>query len=239
MNFITSVGYECDELRDKAELLAKQLDFTLDKDASSCLYLTSSKLTLKIPGFSLLSADFTALTWNKRRSEGKKQGLIRACKPAPGVRIFDATAGWGRDAAILASFGAQVVMLERNPLMASLLSDAIGHQDESDKHKLNVSLHAGDARSYLISLADTEYPDVVYIDPMHPQRSKSALVKKDMQVLQQMIGTDEDALDLLTTAISHVKQRVVVKWPQKTKPLLVPDSSIEGKTVRFDVYFKK
>jgi 16S rRNA (guanine1516-N2)-methyltransferase len=239
MSAITTVGYESEELREEADLLAKQLDFTLDKEAATCLYVTSNKLALKIPNFSLLSADFSASTWNKRRAEGKKQGLIRACKPAQGVKILDATAGWGRDSAILASFGAQVVMLERNSLMAALLSDAILHQTELDKQKLKVSLYAADARFYLNNLADMDFPDVIYIDPMHPQRTKSALVKKDMQALQQMIGTDEDALDLIKVAISHARQRVVVKWPQKIKPLVVPDSSIEGKTVRFDIYFNK
>ncbi|MBL7479090.1 class I SAM-dependent methyltransferase [Legionella bononiensis] len=239
MSAITTVGYESEELREEADLLAKQLDFTLDKEAATCLYVTSHKLALKIPNFSLLSADFSASTWNKRRSEGKKQGLIRACKPAQAVKILDATAGWGRDAAILASFGAQVVMLERNPIMAALLSDAISHQNDLDKQKLKVSLYAADARLYLNNLADNDFPDVIYIDPMHPQRNKSALVKKDMQVLQQMIGTDEDALDLMQVAISHAKQRVVVKWPQKVKALLEPDTSIEGKTVRFDVYINK
>ena len=239
MTAITTVGYESEEMREGADLLAKQLDFTLDKEAATCLYVTSNKLTLKMPNFSLLSADFSASTWNKRRAEGKKQGLIRACKPAQGVKILDATAGWGRDAAILASFGAEVVMLERNRIMAALLSDAILHQSDLDKQKLKVSLYAADARFYLENLAGSEYPDVIYIDPMHPQRNKTALVKKDMQVLQHMIGTDEDALDLIHVAISHAKQRVVVKWPQKIKPLLVPDSSIEGKTVRFDVYFNK
>lgn len=237
MNKISSVGYENDFLSDKAQELARQLDFVLDKEADSCLFFTVDKLTLKIPGFSLLWADFTALTWNKRKNEGKKQGIVRACKPARGVKILDATAGWGRDAAVLASFGAEVMMLERNLVMASLLSDALVHRDARDKEQLNLSLQVMDTRSYLKTLAQEEYPDVIYIDPMHPERNKSALVKKDLQILQQMIGPDEDAIELIRFAVSHAKQRVVVKWPQKKEPLLPADICIEGKTVRFDVYF--
>ncbi len=239
MSLINLVGYEREELRIQAEILAERLNYLLDKEASSCLFVTQERLALKIANFSLLYADFTSASWSKRKAEGKKQGLIRACKPAPGIKIIDATAGWGRDAAILASFGAEVLMLERHPVMAILLADALSHRDVIDMQKMQLSLKETDAYSYLNNLDQEEYPDIIYIDPMHPERHKSALVKKDMQVLQQMIGADEDALALIQVAITRVKQRVVVKWPQKTKSLLPAAFSIEGKTVRFDIYTPK
>jgi 16S rRNA (guanine1516-N2)-methyltransferase len=232
MIHIAAVGYEHEELRDKAQTLASQLNFVLDKNANTCLFFTESKLTLKVPGFSLLFPEFNASFWNKRKQEGKKQGLVRACKPIPGLKIIDATAGWGRDSAVLASFGATVLMLERDPIMAVLLADAL----KRNKEQRNLSFHSGDAHFFLNALKKQDYPDVIYIDPMHPERNKSALVKKDMQILQQMIGNDEDALSLIELARKRVKQRVVVKWPQKTKALLSPNSCIEGKTVRFDIY---
>lgn len=239
MTSIHSIGFETDELRDKALRIADTLHLALDKDADQCLFVTSEKLTLKMKGFSLLSADFCASTWHKRKSEGKKQGLVRACKPKPGLKIIDATAGWGRDAAILASFGAEVLMLERNPIMALLITDALSHQGELDKELMKLSIHEGNAQSFLNNLKPEDYPDVIYIDPMHPERNKSALVKKEMQVLQNMIGADEDALELLQCAVMRVKQKVVVKWPQKAKALLAADAAIEGKTVRFDIYFPR
>jgi 16S rRNA (guanine1516-N2)-methyltransferase len=196
------------------------------------LHQTPDKLTLKTSKFSLLFADFTKATWQKRKAEGKKQGLIRACKPKPGLKIIDATAGWGRDAALLGAFGAQVLMLERNPIMAALLREALHRKDDD----LDLSLIETDACSYLSSLRPEDYPDVVYIDPMHPERQKSALVKKELQVLQELIGPDLDARSLIECALAHVRGKVVVKWPQKQEPLLKPHSSIEGKTVRFDVY---
>ncbi|KTD73669.1 class I SAM-dependent methyltransferase [Legionella tucsonensis] len=234
---ISAVGYEHENLHDKAKAIAKQLNFVVDRNASLCLFVTEDKLSLKIPGFSPIFAEFSAAFWSKRKSEGKKQGLVRACKPSPGLKIIDATAGWGRDSSILASFGAEVLMIERHPVMASLLSDALIRRNESEQHPLHLMLHAGDAYSYLNSLTEQDYPDVIYIDPMHPERSKSALVKKEMQALQQIIGTDEDALGLIQLAISRAKQKVVVKWPQKIKPLLPGNVAVEGKTVRFDIYF--
>ncbi len=108
-----------------------------------------------------------------------------------------------------------------------------------DLHKqwLNLSLYEDNAISFLEHLKIEDYPDVIYIDPMHPQRSKSALVKKEMQALQQLVGVDNDALQLIKVARTRVKQRVVVKWPQKLDSLLPADASIMGKTIRFDLYF--
>ena len=238
MHYITAVGYECDSLESQARALAEQLHFTLDKEASACLFVSVQRLALKIPHFSLLFADFSSAAWNKRKGEGKKQGLVRACKPSKGLKIVDATAGWGRDAAVLASFGANVLMLERHSVMAALLEDALAHRTETDKQQMHLCLEKSDAFSYLNNLSEEDYPDIIYIDPMHPERSKSALVKKDMQVLQNMIGADEDALELIKLALLKVRSRVVVKWPQKTQPLLPATTCIDGKTVRFDIYLK-
>ena len=230
------MGYEEASLEKQATLLAERLDFQLDKEAETCLFLGIERLIVKTPHFSPLYADFSAAVWNKRCAEGKKQGLIKACKPKPGMHIIDATAGWGRDAAILAGFGAQVMMLERHPVMVVLLEDALNHQSEADRQRLKLSLQAQDALSVLSTLNEKDFPDVIYIDPMHPERNKSALVKKDMQMLQDLIGPDEDALALILLAQKCAKQRVVVKWPQKINPLLPPSYSIAGKTIRFDVY---
>lgn len=239
MTEITCVGYESDDLKLLALHLAKRLNLELKKDSYQCLFLTEDKLTLKIPSFNLLSVDFSEQAWKKRRGEGKRQGLFRACKPTAGLKIIDATAGWGRDSSVLAAFGAQVLMIERNPIMAALLEDALQRRTSEEKQQMNISLHQGNALTYLLDLKFEEYPDVIYIDPMHPLRTKSALVKKDMQVLQDIIGPDDDALELIKVAITRVKQRVVVKWPQKVKSLLNASSCIAGKTVRFDMYFKE
>ena len=192
------------------------------------------KLVLHGLGFSPLSVDFSRQTVQKRRDAGKKQGLVRACKPAPGVRILDVTAGWGRDAAILASFGAEVVMIERQPTMAALLADGLARSPSHDG--FNLSLLHMDAKDYLMALPEADYPDVIYIDPMHPTRQKSALVKKDMQALQALIGADDGVEELILMAIQRVKMRVVVKWPNRLAPLIPPQQILSGKTVQYDIY---
>lgn len=231
-----SIGYESEDLFEAAKALALKLGLPIDNQASQQLWLGHDKLALKIAPFLPLSANFSYEYWQKRHEAGKKQGLVRACKPRPGITILDATAGWGRDAAVLASFGANVLMCERNPIMAELLQDALRRQDVASKRALSLECMHQDAKSYLKSLQKEKYPDVIYIDPMHPSRQKAALVKKDLQVLQQMIAPDEDALGLIQLAKQRTKSRVVVKWPQQAQSLLKPTASIEGKTVRFDLY---
>ncbi|KTD20194.1 N6-adenine-specific methylase [Legionella lansingensis] len=231
-----AIGYENEEQRECAEQLAASLHLKVDNEAKARLLVMADKLALKIEHFTPLYADFSSTNWQKRRDAGKKQGLIRACKPKPGLQIIDVTAGWGRDAAVLASFGAEVIMLEREPIMAALLADALMRRDEYSKEKMNLKLYETDAFDYLVNLSATDYPDIIYIDPMHPERQKTALVKKDMQALQRLIKRDDKIFELLQLARTKVKKQVVVKWPQSLAPLLNPTSAIGGKTVRFDVY---
>lgn len=233
MDMPAAIGFDSDDLYERAQALAEQFNLVVDNTIVPRLSVTQDKLVLLSGDFLPLFVDFSSKTLQKRRDAGKKQGLVRACKPIKGTRILDVTAGWGRDAAILASFGADVLMLERQPIMAALLAD--GLERLHDTHS-RLSLQHVDAKHYLQHLAITDYPDVIYIDPMHPLRQKSALVKKDMQVLQQLFGADDDASALIELAITRTKHRVVVKWPQRLPPLLQPKNIIEGKTVRFDVY---
>lgn len=185
-----------------------------------------------MPDCSPIYVDFDDVIAKRCRPGVKKTELLRACKIKPGMRVIDATAGWGRDAAVLASSGAYVLMLEREPMLAALLEDGLTRLNQP----LNLALCAQDAHQYLASLAPEDYPDVIYLDPMHPTREKRAKVKKDLYALQALLGADDDALSLLEIARKRTRGRVVVKWPARLPALLKPDYAVEGKTVRFDVY---
>ena len=67
---------------------------------------------------------------------------------------------------------------------------------------------------------------------------KSALVKKDMQILQHLLGKDENAVPLLKTAIQYAAKRVVVKRPIHAEEVggIKPSTSISSKKTRYDVY---
>jgi 16S rRNA (guanine1516-N2)-methyltransferase len=224
---ILSIGYDGDN-QDKVHELALLYNLNID-DALPRLNLTSKRLELLVKDFLPLSVDFEK-SFEKPKDSLKKHGLIKACRPESGVKILDLTAGWGRDSAILARFGAEVLMLERQGAMAALLADGLKRFDFGGLLKLNYI----DAKDYLNN-TDESF-DVIYIDPMHPQRQKSALVKKDMQALQQLFGADLDAKELIDLAMGRAKKRVVVKWPQKLLALIKPKHSINGSTVRFDIY---
>jgi 16S rRNA (guanine1516-N2)-methyltransferase len=104
-----------------------------------------------------------------------------------------------------------------------------------------MQLRSQDSRTYLESLTAEEFPDVIYLDPMFPERQKTADVKKEMAAFHSIVGKDEDADALLPLALAHVNYRVVVKRPRKA-PFLnsqVPSYQLEGKSSRFDIYTVK
>lgn len=226
------IGYTDNILSEKAQQLAEHYGFVVDTQVLPRLELTLQGLFLLSPGFSPLQVDFSRVLQGTKLD--KSHALIRACKPTPGMRIVDATAGWGRDAALLAQAGAEVLLVEKQSVMAALLADGL-QRLPADVVALSL-LHC-DASTYLQQLEPQAYPDLIYMDPMHPVRQKSALVKKDMQVLQQLFGSDENVSELIALAIKRARKKVVVKWPQRLSPLVVPQHHISGKTVRFDIYF--
>ena len=74
---------------------------------------------------------------------------------------------------------------------------------------------------------------------MHPPRTNSALVKKELRQVREIVGTDDDAADLLRVALENASNRVVLKWPAKADPIagIRPCShQILGKSTRYDVF---
>jgi 16S rRNA (guanine1516-N2)-methyltransferase len=154
--------------------------------------------------------------------------------------VIDATAGLGRDGFLLATLGCEVLLLERHSFIAERLQQALQQALQSPSYQhLKIKLLPIDARDYLQKLSKENYPDVIYLDPMFPERRKSALVKKEMQLLQALIGEDKDADELFTIALQRAKKRVVVKRPLSAPPLQnkPPHHSLKGKNTRFDVYY--
>jgi 16S rRNA (guanine1516-N2)-methyltransferase len=97
-----------------------------------------------------------------------------------------------------------------------------------------------DSLSYLQS-AGKDSVNVVFLDPMFPERKKTAQVKKQMTALQELVGKDEDADQLLDYALNLAENRVVVKRPNHAPFLAdhLPSYQLKGKSSRFDIYAKK
>lgn len=208
------------------------LQFDAEQDR---LQLMNSKNPKQKPFY----IDFCAgkMAYRTKQGVGRNEPLARAI----GIKkdfipiVLDATAGLGRDAFILAQCGCSVMMLERNEIIYQLLQDALRRGAELTAIK-NMQLLNISAQNYLQGIQ--EKPDVIYLDPMYPERNKTALVKQEMRIVRDLVGDDEDINTVFELALQRAKQRVVVKRHQYAEYLLnqKPSHSIEGKTTRFDVY---
>jgi 16S rRNA (guanine1516-N2)-methyltransferase len=175
----------------------------------------------------------------RRLHSGRKQLIAKAVgiKSNKTLTVLDTTAGFGQDAVILAQLGCEVTMLERSPIIYALLQDAlIRAKNNPEFAKLKLSLINCDAISYLKTIVTA--PDVIYLDPMYPHRTKSALNKNTMRILRKIVGDDLDAAELLQAAKKIAGKRVVVKRPRLAPAIsnLKPDVVYIGKSSRFDVY---
>lgn len=240
------IAFECDDLKSKAHMLSDELNYplaSLDASYDFFLLFTMDGLALHASDKQYgndLRIDFLAGKTEHRRRFGGGRGqlLARACavkgKELPS--IIDATAGLGQDAFVLASLGCDVTLLERSPIIAALLQDALERLAQAEKMPLN--LVKTDANDYF-SKTKGVIADVIYLDPMFPPRQKQAKVKKEMQILQALLGhAEEDEMKLLSKALRAAKKRVVVKRP-KGAPYYAnqtPAVQYTGKSSRFDVY---
>lgn len=181
----------------------------------------------------------------RRVGEGRKQPLARAVglKHGANPSVVDATGGLGRDAFVLATLGCTLRVVERSAVIAALLHNGLqrAHADAATAPVVaRMQLIESDARNYLVGLVGDTCPDVIYLDPMYPERRKTALVKKEMRVLRAVTHGDFDAAELLDVARATARQRVVVKRPQTAAPLRDDVSmTIASENTRFDVYLSK
>jgi 16S rRNA (guanine1516-N2)-methyltransferase len=189
-----------------------------------------------------IRVDFGSGAMRHRRRGGQNELLGRAVGVGKreNLSVLDATAGLGRDSFVLADLGCEVCMVERSALVFALLRDGLERAGKSaDPWVRQVSgrlqLRHGESLSWL---EREQQQDVVYLDPMFPERRKSARVKKEMWLFQGLLGDDTDAGSLLARALEVAGYRVVVKRPLKAPSLgsREPGFSIKGRSVRFDVY---
>lgn len=187
------------------------------------------------------------MQYRLRKSTAKSEAIVKAIgnKGAP-WHIVDATPGLGRDAMVMAHFGCEVTMIERSPVVAALLDDALYWLGQAQPKLASriMLLHDNSVAAmvkWLDEKAEELYPEAIYLDPMFPHRKKSALVKKQMQLFQQLLGPDSDANALLEPARKLAKRRVVVKRPNSAPALAntAPTLAISSKKHRFDVYLAK
>lgn len=250
---ITSVSCKSDKLKVSAQIAAEALQVDVGDvgDRPYTLVFAEEGVYLQPNDQSKhgrIMVDFCRGSLAHRRVHGggknqmiaKAVGLSKQFRPS----VIDATAGLGKDAFVLASLGCEVTMMERSPVAFALLEDGLRRArlfaEEHDAALFSIMqrmvLRAGDSMAYL--QGQEPVTDVIYLDPMFPERQKQAAVKKDMQAFHTVIGPDADAAALLHASFNKAQYRIVVKRPRVAPNLgdVVPSYTLQGKSSRYDVY---
>ena len=246
----SSIGiYSADPCCTKqAEELAAQTGFPLvgeERDCQLAVILRSTGLSLTAPGDPNLTGeirvDFTTPAWTRRLKRVREEQLVKAMgkKMQPGTTLIDATGGLGRDTFLLAAAGFQVHTFEQNRILAALLSDGLQRarkQNVTREICKRIHFTQGNAIDFLCNNAGTA--EVIYLDPMFPASKTTAKVKKELQIIQRLVGESAPPDTLFAQARQATVRRVVVKRPKKSPWLtaLQPAYALTGKTIRFDVY---
>ena len=173
--------------------------------------------------------------------KGKNELIAKAIGIGKGFTdVIDATAGLGMDSVVLARMGCSVRAIERSKEIFTSLDSALilAQVDlKTQNWAKNLKFIHADSIHYLQNLKQNEKPQVIYLDPMFPQKKKSSLPRKEMVLFRSLVGDDTDSEELLQIALKTAKERVVVKRPLKSAPILKePQHSFEGNSVRYDLY---
>ena len=239
-------------LRQQAHALAEQFGFELVTASPADAYylcLNAQGLQLQRSGGNAsgpVRVNFVsgALGHRRRFGGGRGQPLARAAgmKAEFSPTVWDDTAGLGPDGFLLASLGCRVTLCERSAILAALLQDALQRAaldaDIGGWIGERLQLIHGDSGALLQQLAESQRPDVVYLDPMYPPGKPQVLAKKDIRALQALLGPDRDSGRLLEVALQCAGRRVVVKRPGRAGWLSdkEPDTCIESRKTRYDIY---
>lgn len=221
------------------ELKETDLD-RLDGESSS-VRLVRDDYGLALVGDGMeLRGDFSRMLPRLRQGRLQLELLVKAAriKGVEAPTAVDCTAGLGEDSLLLAAAGFVVTLFERDQTIAALLADALERAAADPRLAEAIgrmTLVADDSIAGLATLP--EPPDVVYLDPMFPARTKSAAVKKKFQLLHHLEQPCEEEETLVAAALAAQPRKVVIKRPAKGALLagMKPSYSVAGKAVRYDV----
>ena len=210
---------------------AKRLELFLRLDEKG-LHLTDGKLSLQ--------GDFSGMAKRLKRGNLQQELLVKAAR-VKGERehplVIDATAGLGEDSLLLAAAGFEVWLYEYDPVIAELLKDALRRAAELPELTEAVGRMRLFEENSIEAMKNLPVrPDVVFLDPMFPERQKSALVKKKFQLIKRLESPCCEEEELFQAAMASSPRKIVVKRPLKG-PYLAgrkPGYSLTGKAIRYD-----
>lgn len=206
-------------------------DLILSKDAEG-IYLTDGELVVR--------GDFMHLERRLKQANLQSEMLVKAAKIKNLTRtpvLLDATAGMGEDSLLLAASGFSVKLYEYDPIICALLSDTVERSRKIPELSDAASRMEVFAENSIDAMKALDYrPDVILLDPMFPESSKSALIKKKFQLLRRLEKPCTNGEELLQAAISARPQKIIIKRPLKGPFLgdVKPSYSLTGKAIRYD-----
>ena len=244
---VASKALEALHLASQLGITAIRAD-TFQLNADIIIFFNTENAELILPTISLkpFKVDFAYYLKHFAAQNLKTHPLAQAIGlKNKNLTVLDATAGFGKDTALIECLGHKVIALEQNPIIFTLLQSAAATCSASYKVITSKFINQNSCE-YLANMAqsypDIIYPDIIYLDPMFPSKNKNNLVKKPMQLLQTILADEpNNNEELLNIAIKKANKKVIVKRPQTAAPLanIQPDLSItKSQSTRYDIYLK-
>ena len=235
----------CDENLTDAGKISKFLNSFIIKNTpkkNSYLHLNENGLSFNSytsEGKRELRVDFLKgpMGWRLKRPEHEKQLKKAIGKTSDSLTIFDGTAGMLGDSMIFLSLGHKVIACEQSKIIYLLIKDACKRAENELPFLKNLKLVHGNSAEIYKSHGT---PDLVYLDPLYPENSKSSKRSGDVALLRTAIELESitdigDEIFHEFRASEHKK--IILKRPIKA-PLICNkiNYQIKGKSTRFDIY---
>jgi 16S rRNA (guanine1516-N2)-methyltransferase len=211
--------------------MREDFSFSLEDGKLYLVHLNGQRFTIDF--------DENKNDYSRKSPKGGQELLTKAIAGEKKCKtVLDLTAGLGIDAVFLSQNGFQVTALERNPMLYRLLANAVETTTRQELSELRVIL--SDSRKFLAELPEDHLYQVAYYDTMYPEKKKSALPRKEMQLFRELVGPDEDSEEVLKLCLEKKFERVLVKRPLKAEPILPQVvHSFKGTSVRYDLYIQR
>lgn len=228
----------------KAESIAKKLNINMifEKIEDMSIYLRFDENGLALVSKDMkLYGDFSKMCKRLKTNNLRNELLVKAAKikeKNENLNAIDATAGLGEDSLLLAAAGFNVKLYEKNPIIATLLIDALDRAKSlPDLAEIINRMEVIEENSINAMKNINEKVDIILLDPMFPERTKSGLVKKKFQILHEIETPCNNEVELINAALAVNTHKVIIKRPLKGEYLaeIKPSYSIKGKAIRYDV----
>jgi 16S rRNA (guanine1516-N2)-methyltransferase len=194
----------------------------------------TGELVVDTQGLSYVMADhslFRLEPFQALKASGVRKAMGKNIK---GLSILDACAGFGDDTLGLRRDCA-LTMVEQNLRTALFLAERLYMLEPAEEA---TPVLVTDNVVNVLEQASFGQWDIIYLDPMFPERKKQALPKRGMQTLSQLqAGQETTDVELLLEQSKQIAGlRTVLKRRSKDPRLGTPNHQVMGAKVRFDIY---